>query len=258
MLCGIGNLPKKALHELFMSGQIMISGRNNFQKIYDLTERVLPSNIDTSIPSTQEFSRFLILAAIEAHGLIAEKEITYLRKGIGKDIKLALKNMLENGDLIEIEVEKLPSKKYYTTQKVLNESPKAIRKPKVHFLSPFDNSIIQRKRVGDLFDFEYQTEIYLPSPKRKFGYFSLPVLYGDQLIARINPKADRKTKVLHIQDFHFEENFEIFEKVKGALAKKIIDFAQFNACETIQVSGESELMINELNKLIDNEKNISA
>ncbi len=98
-------------------------------------------------------------------------------------------------------------------------------------LSPFDTVNVFRHRLRDFFDFDYQVECFVPEPKRKYGYFSLPILQGDQFIARMDSKADRKKKVLVINNLHFETKNVDVEK----LADGINRFAEFNGCESFVV-----------------------
>lgn len=98
-------------------------------------------------------------------------------------------------------------------------------------LSPFDTVNVFRHRLRDFFDFDYQVECFVPEPKRKFGYFSLPILLGDQFIARMDSKADRKEKVLVINNLHFETKNIDLEKLYDG----INDFTKFNGCETFIV-----------------------
>ncbi len=111
---------KRALEQLFIEGKLMIVRRNNFHKVYDLPERVLPANLDTSLPTTEEYCRFLINRAIQTHGLVTEGEIGYLRKGIKKDIKTTLQQMLEEGEIQTISVIGISNQIYYTTEERLS------------------------------------------------------------------------------------------------------------------------------------------
>ena len=104
-----------------------------------------------------------------------------------------------------------------------------------YILSPFDVLNVFRHRLKDFFDFDYQVECFVPAPKRKYGYFSLPVLQGDRFIARMDAKADRKQKVLLVHNLHFEE-----VKLDNAELEKFADalkaFAEFNGCAGIIIT----------------------
>jgi uncharacterized protein YcaQ len=104
-----------------------------------------------------------------------------------------------------------------------------------HILSPFDNLTIQRDRMERLFDFKYTIECYLPEAKRQYGYFVLPILWRDQLIGRLDAKADRKTKTLLVKKLWFEPQFTALDEACPAFADSLARFAGFNGCRTIEL-----------------------
>ena len=124
---------------------------------------------------------------------------------------------------------------YALTENVSKHSE--IKEPgrSVHFLSPFDNLIIQRERVRRLFNFEYTLECYVPAPKRKHGYFVLPILFGNKFVGRIDPKADRKLRILIINNTSFEEGFEITDEFLEKFSRKMIEFTKFNQCNSVLI-----------------------
>lgn len=223
---------KKALEQLFMEGKLMVAKRQGFQKVYDLTERVLPNGIDTSTPTEQEVAAHLIKRTIQSNGLVEEKEIAYLRPKLKAAIKNELKNLVESGFLIEIKVENKPET-YLSTPEQLSALNKLKTSSEIHFLSPFDNAIIQRKRVLNLFNFDYLIECYVPEPKRKYGYFCLPILYNNQFVGRFDPKADRKAKTFYVKQLHFEKGFKPTQDFETLFNEKLNAFAKFNGCDKI-------------------------
>lgn len=227
---------KQALEQLFIEGELMVSHRTGFHKVYDLAERVLPAGLDTSTPSKEEFERHLILSAMNAHGLIAEQEISYLRKGMKPGIKAQLKEMISANEVILVEVNGKP---YYSNQQIIDNCSGQRVNKNVTLLSPFDNAIIQRKRVEALFDFNYQIECYVPEPKRKFGYYCLPILYGTEIVGRLDPKADRKNKVFIIQDIFIEKEIKNETDFFQKLADTIKRLSIFNGCESIVFKSKS-------------------
>lgn len=225
---------KRSLEQLFMEGKLMIAKRQGFQKVYDLTERVLPPAANTSFPSQKEMAEHLIRKAIQAHGIVNENEITYLRSSFKEPVNKILKHLLKEGELAEVKINGLEKSFYIKTETLLkNSSTESPVENSIHFLSPFDNAIIQRKRAQSIFDFDYMIECYLPEHKRKYGYFTLPVLYGDTFVARFDPKADRATKTFHIKSIHFEKGFKPNDTFNKAFANKLIKFANFNSCDKI-------------------------
>ena len=224
---------KDALEYLFHSGELMVWSRRNFQKVYDLAERVLPSNIDTSFPSDAEISEHLILKAIKANGISNQKEMTYLRHHDDKTTRKVLQELTEAKKIIPVKVTG-SDEQYYTTKSKLRELDKASNNKQIHILSPFDNLVIQRKRMTTLFGFEYIIECYVPAPKRKFGYFCLPVLYGDKFIGRLDAKADRQSGVFKVINFFPEDGMKISGKLKQSFDKKMLELAKFSGCEEVK------------------------
>lgn len=222
---------KQALEYLFMQGDLMIPYRQNFHKVYDLTERVLPDGVDNRLPDAEEYARHLIRRFLLANGLAQAADFVYLRKGVKPTLLQVLAQMLENNELILIRVGKI---NYYA----LPESSELLNKPlarsKLKILSPFDNLLIQRQRMRDLFNFDYQIECYVPAAKRKYGYFSLPILWDGRLVARMDCKAKRKRKELQILNLHQEPSLRKVDEFRAALQTTLQDFMHFNGCETLK------------------------
>jgi len=222
---------KKALEQLFMEGELMVVKRQSFQKVYDVTERVIPSTIDKSMPSEEEYFQHLIMNYLNANAIGTAEQITYLLKGQKKLATLYCQQMLEAGLIITVCVN---NQSYFALPTISNLLNKKLSRNKVKILSPFDNLLIQRKRTKVLFNYDYQIECYVPAVKRKVGYFSLPILFGSQFVARMDAKMDRKLGVLNIINLHLE-----IEKADGfvvELKKTLNKFLAFNNGKSIQVS----------------------
>jgi uncharacterized protein len=226
---------KRALEQLFMEGKLMVAKRQGFQKVYDLAERVLPDDVDARMPSEKEYAEFLIMKAVEANGIVEEKEIYYLRNGLKDAVSKALKRLIKDGTLTEVKIEADPKSLFVTTDMQLKEIEKLKLKNVVHLFSPFDNMIIQRKRIQRFFDFDYVIECYLPEAKRKFGYFCLPVLYGNSFIGRFDPKADRAAKIFYIKQMHFEKGFTPDEDFNQIFATQLKAYAAFTGCGKVVI-----------------------
>lgn len=231
---------KRALEQLFMEGKLLISERKGFQKVFDLTERVLPSELNTSLPTPSEMADYLILRAIETHGLVTHEQVLHLRNRETKNwVKARIPQLLEEEIIEVVQIEGVSGATYYTTPQQLsqlNSFSKFKKKSKtVHILSPFDNAVIQRKRLKELFGYEYTIECYVPAAKRVYGYFSLPILWGTNFVGRLDAKAERKEKTLYLRNLVFEESFNDLEAMLPAFAKKLWAFARFNGCESIEV-----------------------
>ena len=169
------------------------------------------------------------------NGIVEEKDISYLRKGLKESINEVLKRLLKDGELVEVKLEGDHKTVFVTTLEHLRSVEKNKTKNTIHLLSPFDNTIIQRKRTQRFFNFDYVIECYVPEPKRKFGYFCLPVLYGDKFVARFDPKADRAENTFHIKQMHFEKGFKADEKFNKEFARKLKMYASFTGCDKIVI-----------------------
>jgi uncharacterized protein YcaQ len=238
---------KAALELLFWKGELMITERRNFHKVYDLAERVLPEGIDTSYPADDELGRFLVHRALSAYGVANRREIRGFMhpvaardshiQAVGRDvIAESLDTLLEKGDVVPVEIESQKGMEYFALSSTLDQPPRRRSGSRSLFLlSPFDNLIIQRERARSLFGFDYKLECYTPVAKRKYGYFTLPILWGDSLIGRVDPKADRKKKTLIIRNLVFESGFDAFDEFFPVFAGKLGDLAIFNNCTNVKI-----------------------
>ena len=232
---------KSALEQLFMQGDLMVTGREGFQKIYDLTERVLPADTDMRTPDDREMAQYLLETSIRAHGFADWKSITHLRRGTA--LRGALKEAidaacasgtlvtltLKNGDLV-----------YADPRALAQRAPMA--PASVKLLSPFDNAVILRERGQAVFDYNYQIECYVTEAERRFGYFCLPILYKDRFIGRADCKAHRKqgrfeVKALYIE--HAPDRRKVDGEVAAALERALWEFAEFNGCQTLEYTAVS-------------------
>jgi uncharacterized protein YcaQ len=227
---------KQALEYLFMQGDLMILRRSNFHKVYELTERVLPSSVDDTPPTSEEYVRFLVSNFLKANGVGTVQEFSYLLKNIKPWISKTLKQMQADRELLVVCIAGV---NYY----VLPGSLALLDKPlsrKLKILSPFDNLLIQRNRMRTLFDFDYQIECYLPVHKRVFGYFVLPILWGGRLAGRMDCKADRKTQILHVYNLNFEPWIKNKEALIFSLRKELSAFMTFNGSTHIVLDNVSK------------------
>jgi uncharacterized protein YcaQ len=231
------NPSRVALEMLFWQGEIMIRERENFERVYDLTERVLPEGVDTRIPDDGELGRFLVRRALRAHGIASEKEIAdHIQAADRQLISASIYDLIDSEEVVTVMLDGDPASPALALPERLEEMGRLDELGKrVCLLSPFDNMIIQRERVQKLFDFDYVLECYRPAAKRVYGYYVLPVLWGDRLVARVDPKADRKKKVLILRQCHFEPEVHSSEAFLSSLAGEIWRLAAFNGCEEVKV-----------------------
>ncbi|UPW18655.1 winged helix DNA-binding domain-containing protein [Agarivorans sp. TSD2052] len=227
---------KQALECLFMQGDLMVPYRHNFHKVYQLTERVLPSDIDTTMPSAEEHARFLICRYLQANGLGQATDMVYLLKNTKKMVESCLSEMVNSNELQRLEVN---GHCYFALPESLTLLNKPLARSKLKILSPFDNLLIQRKRMQKLFNFDYLIECYVPKAKRRYGYFCLPILWDGQLVARVDCKAERTSSTLHIFNLVLEPSLSKVAEFATALAKEIAVFMQFNQSEKLQLHKSS-------------------
>jgi uncharacterized protein len=228
---------KQVLDHLFFSGELMVTRREGFQKVFDLTENVIPPSVNTSEPTIEEWTRFIVLGMVRALGIATEFDIGYAKPIIRRLSKITLKDPLKatisalvaEGQLLEVNVQ---GRTCYTTEQLLGLLPIRSTRQSVRLLSPFDNVVINRRRTLELFDFNYLLECYVPAPKRKYGYFALPLLYGDSLIGRLDAKAHRKHHQLQVNNLVLEPDAKADDQLIQALASGIAKFAKDHDCDS--------------------------
>lgn len=226
---------KGALEVLHARGELMIAERRNFQRVYDLTERVLPTAIDTSMPTAEEHGRFLVRRALAAHAIATPQEISsHIRWTRLATVRKALAQLQEAGEVVRIDSAGWSDQPNYAWTASLKATGKSGPEPRLELLSPFDNLVIDRDRIRRLFGFDYLLECYTPAAKRKFGYFVLPVLWGGRLVARLDPKADRRSALFQIRNLVVEEGFRPSLEFKQALAQRLIKLAEWNGCDRLE------------------------
>jgi uncharacterized protein YcaQ len=207
---------KVALEYLFFTGQITAARRVNFERLYDLPERVLPPEvINTPTPSPEEAQRRLIGIAAAALGVATEPDLGDYFRLPRADSKRRVAELLDRGELLEVEVEGWDAPAYLW--------PPARRPRRIQaraLLSPFDSLIWFRPRAQRLFGFRYRIEIYTPEAQRVHGYYVLPFLLDDALVARVDLKSDRAAGTLRVQAAHLEPGHDP-GYVAGALAAEL-------------------------------------
>ena len=226
---------KQAIEHLFMQGDLLVTRRVSFQKVFDLAERVVPNHVNTQKPTKSEYAHYLIESYLNANGIGHLSEFGYLRKTMGPAVKQAVNEKIESGQLLQATV-KRRAEHFYLAPDYEKRLEKRQTHLKVKILSPFDNLIIQRKRIQRLFDFDYQLECYLPAEKRTVGYFTLPILWRSNLVARMDAKADRKNKVFIIRNLVLEKKLKKVDEFGIYFSRALNEFAHFNGCDEIKVS----------------------
>jgi uncharacterized protein YcaQ len=225
---------KAALEMLFWRGELMIRERSGFERVYDLTERVLPAGTDTRVPAPGELGRFIVRRALTALGAASEKEIRdYIRIGDNEIIAMALMEMFAGAEIVRLHVNGQPGALYALPHALEEASRFRAAAPGVRLLSPFDNLVISRSRLKQRFDFAYTLECYVPRDKRRHGYFTLPILFGESIVGRLDPKADRKAKTFLVRQLAFEPGVDAANGLLPELGRTLGELARFNGCEKI-------------------------
>jgi uncharacterized protein YcaQ len=225
---------KMAIERLYLDGRLMNTRKQNFQKVYDLPKNMVPAGIDTSMPTPAAFARHVIRRALRSLGIAYVKEMAWRARYVkGHLVRTEVEKMVAEGEVLQVAIEGFKSAPLYMLPSYKNK--KIELSDHAFILSPFDPLNVFRHRLRDFFDFDYQIECFVPEPKRKYGYFSLPILIGDRFIARADAKADRKQKVLTIHNLHFE-SIKLTQAMFVRISDAIRDFATFNQCTTISIS----------------------
>ena len=191
---------KRALEFLFWSGEVTSARRRRFERIYDVPERVLPKAVlDAPTPPQDEAHRELLRRAARAMGVATEADLRDYFRLSAADAKPRIPELVEAGELVSVDVEGWAQPAYLSPDRRLPRRVDARA-----LVGPFDSLIWMRPRVERLFGLRYRIEIYVPKPKRVHGYYVLPLLLGERLVARVDLKSDRKAKALRVQATHTE------------------------------------------------------
>ena len=222
---------KHALEWLFAAGEVTVSGRRGFERLYDLPERVIPAKIlQQPLLSEAEAQRGLLVHAANALGVGTDKDLRDYFRLSPADSRMRLAELVEAGELMVCEVQDWRQPAYCLPE------PKVPRKVEASaLLSPFDSLIWERSRTERLFDFRYRLEIYTPQAKRVYGYYVLPFLHNERIAARVDLRAERAQGRLAVHAVH-EEEPGLDEQGMLALARNLRQMADWLGLVEIQLN----------------------
>ena len=214
----------------------MVTRRQNFQRVYDLSERVRPDIVGAPVLTIEEARRALLVEAVRALGIARPKwAVEYLFLIMPKTPLLTvLKDLVAEGALCAVAVEGSPEP--WLAPPGPLDIPAPGGEPFARLLSPVDPINWARARVAELFGFDYQLECYTPAPKRKYGYFSLPILYDGGLVGRLDPKAHRKEGIFEVKALHLEDGVAVSDELVTAMKDVLAECAQWHGTPDLRVT----------------------
>ena len=240
---GKSQAARSVLEQLYTDGTLLIHHKNGSRKFYDLAERHLDPallNAENPCPDADALLRWRMLRRIGAVGLLWNKNSpAYL--GINPDAETRSRvysQLEESGEILSARVEGFKPTFYYRAedeplmQSVRNETLNS--KPRMELIAPLDPLFWDKQLIAALWDFQYSWEIYTPAGKRKYGYYTLPILWGERFIGRIETAAERKTGTLWVKNIWYEPGVRQTKKLHVALEKTLRRFAVFNECTSVK------------------------
>lgn len=224
---------KRALAQLQMQGDLLVVARDGFEKTYDLIERAVPTDVDTRMPTRVELAEHLVALALQAHGILGVSEVVHLRKdpALRRTVQEILREREGSGELVRLQI----SGSDYFAQASALESTVKMGRRQVSLLSPFDNALIHRRRTLNIHGFDYALECYVQESKRQFGYFCLPILFGDGFVGRADCKAHREVGMFEVKHLHIEHPPKDFDRFREAFRRSLKRFADWHNCSQIRI-----------------------
>jgi uncharacterized protein YcaQ len=222
---------KRILEDLFAAGEVVVSGRDGFQRLYDLSERVIPRvQLEAPIPSEAEFKRGYALRAVQGRGALTESGIAeHCRlQGGATGMRPVVDGLCEEGLVRRVAVDDGgPPVVVPADAEIDGRATGGV------LLCPFDNLVWDRAFLRRVFGFDHVIEVYKPAPQRVFGYYVLPFLYGDRLVGRADLKSDRSEGVLLVKAFHLEPTVRRSAALQTALDRALDRLARVLGLERV-------------------------
>jgi uncharacterized protein YcaQ len=239
---------KRALELLLGAGTLLVHHRDNFQRYYDLAENVLPSWVDASPPTDDERVDFFILRTLCALGAVKSSDIReyfqHWSVKLGRTTKQldeSLRRLASEGEVEAVRLEGVKAE-YHLLASDLEDAQRMQDDwgfDGVKLINYFDNLMWNRGRVHGLFGFQPKLEVYLPQDQRVYGYYHLPVLYGDRLVARLEPKMLRSEGKLMVRGYWLEDGFKTTEDYESKLEESLESLARFNGADRVEWTAQA-------------------
>jgi uncharacterized protein YcaQ len=229
---------KTALEILFEQGYLMIDRRVNFQRYYDLAERVLPASAQPPSRSVDAWRSWATLRSVSCLGVATYRQASEYYTQKKPPARAMLQTLAAEGAVVPVQVEGWEETAYLDAidLPLVEDIETGAHQPALTtFLSPFDNLIWDRRRVRDLFGFDYRAEMYRPAAEREYGYYVLPILHRGSLVGRLDPKADRKSNTLIIRAIYLEPHRAITDDLLAGLAGVLREFMAFHRCQRLHI-----------------------
>ncbi len=228
---------KRHLEALFTAGRLMVRERRNFQRVYDLAERIIPEwDDERDLPSLELAQRDMVRASCRALGLVKTGWVAdYYRLRRGKYDAL-LHRLADEGELLPVRVEGWQHGAFVHASlagELAQAQAGTLKATHTTALSPFDPLVWDRKRASELFGFDYRIECYTPAPKRQYGYFVLPLLHRGRLVGRMDAKAHRKEGVFEVKSLYLEPGVRVTQILARELDKALRKLADWH--QTLQL-----------------------
>ena len=234
---------RSVLEQLYTDGVLIIHHKNGSRKYYDLAERHLPPSLlsaDNPCKDEEAFLSWRILRRIEAVGMLWDKNSpAFLGINLPAEKRRgALAQLEASGFIRPVQVEGMKTRFFYCSKddalmrNVLEGQ--ADLKPRMEFLAPLDPLLWDKTLIKALWDYQYSWEIYTPAEKRKYGYYTLPILSGERFIGRIDTAVDRKNGILRVNGIWWEDGIRQTKKLQATLDQTLLRFCKFNNCQRVE------------------------
>ncbi len=232
--------PKMALEALFAWGDLMVADRVNFQRVYDVKERVLPEWVDTAPVPAEEGRRFCLEQAARALGVFELRHLTFYAYMRATPARSEVKALVTDGTLVEIQGESMTGVKKWLVHRdnlplLQRAAAGEISAQRTTFIAPFDSLFWAPKRDEVLWGFKQLLECYKPAAERIYGYLTFPILHKDRLVGRFDPRLDRKSGVLTLNAIYLEPGIAPGDELVATVATAMRDFMAWHGANSLRI-----------------------